>query len=194
MSDVVRLDRESIEALAAATAAAMAAEVARLVLEATRGKQPAPFLLTAAEVAERFGVSRRWVYDNRDELGAVRLGSGPKGRLRFDADTVAEAMHSRCTSRESDPPGSGAGARIRQQLQESVIHDQLQSLPKQWRDAVAAGTRARSDGDPRSRRDVGPRGGFGAPRTPATPSGDGTRAGQRRAPTRVIPLNDEEDS
>ena len=57
MSELVRLDPESIEALAEA----MAPAVARLVLEAMEGERPAPRLLTAAQVATRFGVSRAWV-------------------------------------------------------------------------------------------------------------------------------------
>lgn len=51
-------------------------------------------LLTAAETAQKFGVSRDWVYGNADLLGAVRLPSptGQRPRLRFDPNTVAEAL------------------------------------------------------------------------------------------------------
>jgi hypothetical protein len=41
-------------------------------------------LVSAAEVANRLGVSSDYVYDHADELGAIRLGNGPKPRLRFD--------------------------------------------------------------------------------------------------------------
>ncbi len=41
-------------------------------------------LVTAAELATRFGVTRAYVYDNATELGAIRLGDGPRARLRFD--------------------------------------------------------------------------------------------------------------
>lgn len=37
----------------------------------------------ARAVAEHLSVERSWVYDHADELGAVRLGSGPRARLRF---------------------------------------------------------------------------------------------------------------
>ena len=41
-------------------------------------------LLTAAEVAARLAVARGWVYAHARELGVVRLGDGPRPRLRFD--------------------------------------------------------------------------------------------------------------
>jgi hypothetical protein len=45
-------------------------------------------LLTVAEVATRLRVNRRWVYTHQAELGAIKLGSGPKARLRFDPHVV----------------------------------------------------------------------------------------------------------
>jgi predicted DNA-binding transcriptional regulator AlpA len=39
--------------------------------------------LDALEVARRLGVSREWVYEHAEELGAARLGSGRRPRLRF---------------------------------------------------------------------------------------------------------------
>ena len=54
--------------------------------------EPAP-LLTAAQVARRFGVTRSWVYAHADELGVVRLGDGPRPRLRFDPAIVAQVLN-----------------------------------------------------------------------------------------------------
>lgn len=51
-----------------------------------------PSRLTAAEVARWWEVSRRWVYAHADELGARRLGSGDRPRLRFDPKEVEERM------------------------------------------------------------------------------------------------------
>jgi hypothetical protein len=48
--------------------------------------------LTVAQVAARYGVSRSWVYAHQRELGAMRLGSGPRARLRFDSKVVAAAI------------------------------------------------------------------------------------------------------
>ena len=49
-------------------------------------------LLSAGDVAVRLGVRRGWVYDHADELGVVRLGDGPRPRLRFDPDALAECV------------------------------------------------------------------------------------------------------
>ena len=49
-------------------------------------------LLTAQQVAARFNVDRSWVYAHADELGVVRLGDGPRPRLRFDAAVVAQRL------------------------------------------------------------------------------------------------------
>jgi hypothetical protein len=49
-------------------------------------------LIDAAEVARRFSVSKDYVYDHSADLGAVRLGVGPKAHLRFDPDVVAERL------------------------------------------------------------------------------------------------------
>jgi hypothetical protein len=47
-------------------------------------------LLTAAEVAARFSVDRSWVYAHARELGVLRIGDGPRPRLRFDPGVVAQ--------------------------------------------------------------------------------------------------------
>jgi hypothetical protein len=66
-------------------------------------------LLTAAEVARRFGVSPEWVRENADRLGALRLGNGPRPRLRFDPERVAEALSARSVRGRSDAPDRPAG-------------------------------------------------------------------------------------
>lgn len=57
-------------------------------------------LVDAATLAADLGVDRSWVYAHRAELGAIRLGSGSKPRLRFDVDTARELL-ARSTSKES---------------------------------------------------------------------------------------------
>lgn len=79
----VRLDPESIEALA------------RRLVELLKPVQTSPArrqLISAEAVSEWWGVGRRWVYDHADELGARRLGSGRRPRLRFDPEEVAERL------------------------------------------------------------------------------------------------------
>jgi hypothetical protein len=48
--------------------------------------------LTVSQVAARYRVSRSWVYAHQRDLGAMRLGEGPRARLRFDAKVVADAI------------------------------------------------------------------------------------------------------
>lgn len=72
--------------------------IARRVVELLREEDlagPDMVLLSAAEVAPRFGVTSEWVRDNADRLGAIRLGDGPRPRLRFDPKKVAAALNAR---------------------------------------------------------------------------------------------------
>ncbi len=63
---------------------AIADRVVELQREAEAGSGPRqPELLTVTELAARLRVSAKWVYAHQNELGAVRLGEGPKARLRF---------------------------------------------------------------------------------------------------------------
>lgn len=78
----VRLDPATIDA------------IAERVVELLREEGDAGAeLVDAAEIARRFGVSRDWVYEHADRLGAVRLGNGPRARLRFNPAHVAEALN-----------------------------------------------------------------------------------------------------
>ena len=82
--------------------------VAVRVAEQLRDQPPARTsrLLTAAEVADMLGVSRDSVYGMADELGAVRIGSGPRPRLRFPADAV-ERWSARDEQNGWQPPSPG---------------------------------------------------------------------------------------
>jgi hypothetical protein len=62
--------------------------------------------LTVAQVAERYCVSRSWVYAHQRELGAIRMGSGPKAHLRFDAYRIAKAI---AAMAEQSPDDSANG-------------------------------------------------------------------------------------
>jgi hypothetical protein len=46
----------------------------------------------AATLAAELGVERTWVYEHAHELHPIRLGTGPKARLRFDALRVRAAF------------------------------------------------------------------------------------------------------
>ena len=49
-------------------------------------------LATAKEVADALGVERKWVYANQERLHVIRLGQGPRARLRFDLERAAEGL------------------------------------------------------------------------------------------------------
>lgn len=49
-------------------------------------------LVDATALAERLGVTRAFVYEHADELGAIRLGDGPRARLRFDVEAAERAL------------------------------------------------------------------------------------------------------
>jgi hypothetical protein len=69
----------------------LAEAIARRVAELVAPRPPAP-LLTAEQVAAMLQVRAEWVYEHAAELGALRLGSGGRGRLRFDAEQVRERL------------------------------------------------------------------------------------------------------
>jgi hypothetical protein len=49
-------------------------------------------MLTVAQLAQHLHLNRAWVYQHADELGAIRIGSGPKARIRFDLHTTTQAL------------------------------------------------------------------------------------------------------
>jgi hypothetical protein len=79
----MRLEPEDIEAIAE-----------RVVERLSQANRPRDgiVLATAADVAQLYGVSVSWVYANKSRLGAVVLGDGPKARLRFDLERIAQIL------------------------------------------------------------------------------------------------------
>jgi hypothetical protein len=71
---------------------AVARRVVELLREEGAVSLEGPRLLTVAAVSQEFGVSTDWVYANAGRLGAIRLGSGPRARLRFDRATIADRI------------------------------------------------------------------------------------------------------
>ena len=56
--------------------------------------------LDAAEVSRQLGVTREWVYGHASELGAVRIGHGPRPRLRFPPSVLESNGHADRRGRE----------------------------------------------------------------------------------------------
>ena len=65
---------------------------AALARELPESASPRASLVDAAQLAAELGVSRDWVYEHAGELGALRLGNGPKARLRFDPVAARAAL------------------------------------------------------------------------------------------------------
>lgn len=61
-------------------------------------------LLTAQQVAEILGTTRQFVYARQDELGAVRLGQGPKAAMRFDESSVRRFLTENTRARRTTRP------------------------------------------------------------------------------------------
>lgn len=61
-------------------------------------------MLDANAVAARLGRSAQWVRENRDQLGAIPLGDGPRPRLGFPSEAVAAFV---ACSADSRPPVPG---------------------------------------------------------------------------------------
>jgi hypothetical protein len=91
---VVQLDVRSIEAIAQCIAGLIGGEGGGLPDAPAPGR-----LLSASEVAERWGVDRSWVYQHAERLGAIRLGDGPRPRLRFDPQQLASRLGSAAGTR-----------------------------------------------------------------------------------------------
>ena len=87
---------------------AIAQRVAELIADRLAPPVPRERLVDAAQLAELLGVERDWVYAHATQLGGVRLG-GPKGRLRFDLNMVAE--HVDQTDRPLDQQRKPVGSR-----------------------------------------------------------------------------------
>jgi hypothetical protein len=86
--------------------------VARRTVELLRGDQPAAFaLVDARELAAVLGVSIDYVYGHATQLGAVRLGSGRRARIRFDVDMARTALDESRRRPPGRPRKNGAGRR-----------------------------------------------------------------------------------
>ncbi len=53
---------------------------------------PAPTWMTAKELAQHLKLNPAWVYEHAQELGAIRTGTGPKARIRFNPHTATQAL------------------------------------------------------------------------------------------------------
>lgn len=94
---VVAIDPVSIEALAEAVTRHLAAA----------SGPPTARLLQTRELAAALGRTPGWVRSHASELGAIRLGEGPKPRLLFELEVARERLASCSAPRESSGSQTG---------------------------------------------------------------------------------------
>ena len=77
----------------------IASRVAQLLLHhqppAPASLAPTPAWMTAKGLAHHLKLNPAWVYEHANELGAIRTGTGPKARIRFDLHTATQALKQR---------------------------------------------------------------------------------------------------
>jgi hypothetical protein len=90
-----------------AIAAAIADVLAGRGLVVYAGPGGSARVLNAREVSQLLGRSTQWVYAHATELGAIRMGNGPKARIGFDLATSSAIPRAAdgCASRCPSPPG-----------------------------------------------------------------------------------------
>jgi hypothetical protein len=93
------LDHEDIEAIAE--------RAAHRIVQLLERPGPGAFqLLEPKQLAAALNVSLDYVYAHAADLGVMRLGDGPKARLRFDLRTAQTALRAR-----KQPPAAGSARR-----------------------------------------------------------------------------------
>jgi predicted DNA-binding transcriptional regulator AlpA len=73
-----------------AIAEAIADVLAERGLVVYAGPSASARVLNAREVSQLLGRSAPWVYAHATELGAIRMGNGPKARIGFDLATIEQ--------------------------------------------------------------------------------------------------------
>jgi hypothetical protein len=90
----------------------------------------------ARAVAACLGVSRDYVYANAARLGARRLGAGTRARLRFQLETVLEALTPCESDKGSSEPNIRTVARRKRVQPAPVLGSGVALLPIRGRNAV----------------------------------------------------------
>jgi hypothetical protein len=88
----------------------LAAELAPLLADMRPLARHPSRLVDAATLAAMLGISRDAVYHHAAALGAIRIGDGPRGRLRFHPEIALEGWIHRSSRGASGQAESGADA------------------------------------------------------------------------------------
>ncbi len=65
---------------------------------------PTPGWMTAKELAQHLKLNPAYIYEHAELLGAIRTGTGPKARIRFDLHTATQALKQH--QRQTAPPAA----------------------------------------------------------------------------------------
>jgi predicted DNA-binding transcriptional regulator AlpA len=114
-SQAFELDPAAIEEIADRIIDAIVARVVEVLREeglSPRASRQTAWL-DAQEVARWLGVSREWVYEHAEELGASRIGTGPRPRLRFPPQVLdfpgGNPTSPQAPTRSTNPRGKTSG-------------------------------------------------------------------------------------
>jgi hypothetical protein len=99
VSEPLLLDDATIAAIASAAAQATVDALAQRGLLADTPRGPGR-VLSVDDVVLMLGRDREWVYAHKADLGAMRLGDGPRARLGFDEHRIRDWLR----DREIKPP------------------------------------------------------------------------------------------
>jgi hypothetical protein len=77
-------------------------------------------LLDARQLARQLGLTRAWVYEHANELGAITLSDGPRPRLRFDPEIAAQALQARRRPKPARLPDTSRPGRPRRRPPSTV--------------------------------------------------------------------------
>lgn len=86
-------------------------------------------LVDVVAVAEYLAVTPDWVYAHADDLGARRLGNGPKARLRFSLEEVDERLRTCSIGRGSQSSEKRTVEPIRRRRRARPLGTNLELLP-----------------------------------------------------------------
>lgn len=137
----VELTPQTIEQIAIRVAALLRREHPRAQMDG-----PA-VLMTVKELARHLKLNPAWVYEHAEELGAIRTGSGPKARIRFDPQAATEAL--RQHRKPPMTPAKSRPGRTRARPAPSAYPGEAPLLKA--RDPYARGARGRLFATPRVR-------------------------------------------